>query len=244
MDRTCPSRFAHGVLPFVTFQGHSKRTTYEDRLIFIIILVVTLKVVFDFCRQSFLSSIPNTHQPWKQELASYPPPTVSTTPNNGIRLNWVRRFLTYVVAWSPLVSFAQMTCGGVMDPIEPQSTSCARSSPDWLNTYRLQSSYVPGAALNSGIVKTIKIAIHIWQKDDGTGNFPQNAATIAGFTQAAADLDVGMWTHNDVPSDPITGTPFIADPGLRAELVGIYFHRNLPFGGTIADKEVLPRIVQ
>jgi hypothetical protein len=104
------------------------------------------------------------------------------------------------------------------------------TAADWLSTYQKQSSYIPGSGVNN-VVKTVKIAIHIWQKNDGTGNFPQNAATISGFTQAATDLGGGMWNFNDAPTDPIPGTPFIADPGLRTELMGIYFHQNTTVWG-------------
>jgi Secretion system C-terminal sorting domain len=131
---------------------------------------------------------------------------------------------------APSMAQTSMTCGGVFDPPPTLAPNCLMGTTDWLNTYRQQNSYVPGAGVNN-VVKTIKIAIHIWQKDDGTGNFPQTAATITGFTQAATDLGGGMWTFNDPPTDPILGTPFIADPGLRTELMGIYFHQNTTVWG-------------
>ena len=118
-----------------------------------------------------------------------------------------------------------MPCGGVVDPFYENAATCTRTSDAWNNFYRLQSNYVPGEALNASLTKYVKVAVHVWLKNDGTGDYPQTQQTIDDLDLAVQNL-TNFWQYNDEATDPISSTPFIPDTRLRADLKGIYFHQN------------------
>lgn len=97
---------------------------------------------------------------------------------------------------------------------------------DWTSTYKRQESYTIGQPLNTGSIKTIKVAVHIWQDSNGGNNFPQNTQTVDFIQEAIDNLRFGMLAANDQPSDIIPGVTFNPSIGLDVEYMGITFHQN------------------
>ncbi|MCF8424671.1 MAG: zinc-dependent metalloprotease [Bacteroidia bacterium] len=100
--------------------------------------------------------------------------------------------------------------------------NCNIFSSDYVNKYSKFQTYIP--TINTP-VKTIKIALHFFQKADGSNMWQNNAYTITNF-----NLAVNWLNHRreftDSPSWPIPGIPFIADARIRYELTGIYFYQD------------------
>lgn len=125
----------------------------------------------------------------------------------------------------PLSGSAQYDCV-VVPHMAPQMQDCSPSSTAWHNTYREQSSYAVGEPLNPGATKAIKIAVHIWQDDNGGNQWPESPAVVNLIEEAIADLDGGMWTYNDEPSDVVPGVAYLPDTKLRVDFQGVFFHQN------------------
>lgn len=102
------------------------------------------------------------------------------------------------------------------------TANCNIYSADYVNKYSKFQTYIP--TINTPI-KTIKIALHFFQKADGSNMWQNNAFTITNF-----NLAVNWLNHRreftDAPSSPIAGVPFIADVRIRYELTGIYFYQD------------------
>jgi hypothetical protein len=73
-------------------------------------------------------------------------------------------------------------------------------------------------------VKTIRIAFHCFQNDDGTGNFQENDAVHSAYLQGAVNsinqMLAGLGPLN------IGNSAFISDSRVRIEMVAVYSHRN------------------
>ncbi|MBS1570369.1 MAG: hypothetical protein JST45_13155, partial [Bacteroidetes bacterium] len=79
-------------------------------------------------------------------------------------------------------------------------------------------------------VKTVRIALHVFQKDDGTGNFqntPDHIAYLEGVVNSTntqlANLGPQQIEVNGA-LQPYGTSPYIIDSRVRLSLVGIYFH--------------------
>jgi hypothetical protein len=71
-------------------------------------------------------------------------------------------------------------------------------------------------------IKYCRIAFHVFQKDDGTGNFPNNSDGITYLTNLAATAS-NLMGQLDVLNLGAT-TPYIQDSRIRFVLDAIYFH--------------------
>lgn len=96
--------------------------------------------------------------------------------------------------------------------------------PEVSDYFKHQKNYVPGKPLNS-TVKTIYLAIHIWQKDDGTGNFSESDFIYERMYEL-----IGWVNHIlavvRAPVRPVPGVEYLDDSHIRLELKGVLFHRN------------------
>lgn len=122
---------------------------------------------------------------------------------------------------------AQFSFGDDVDPGVTSSPTllpgCDYASQDWTDTYSQISHWIPNA---NTPIKTIEIALHIFQKDDGTGTFTNSATDIANLNQII-DWVNGYYTNNATPSDPLPGVVDLPDSKIRFELADrIYFYQN------------------
>jgi hypothetical protein len=128
--------------------------------------------------------------------------------------------------------FAQnMECGGLQaqpaNNVSVQAATCTRTSPAFTNKYGRLPLYIPNAATP---VKTISVALHFWQKNDGTANWQNTAAHIARLDQIISWINFNL-ANNATPSDPMTGVQFIADTKIRIE-AQYYFYQNTTLWGS------------
>ncbi len=105
--------------------------------------------------------------------------------------------------------------------IVTSGTSCGYGF-NYLNKYSKIQTYVPDS--NSPI-KTIKVALHFFQKTDGSNMWQDNAITNTLFTNAINDIN-NKKANNAPPTWTIAGVPFIQDVKFRYELTGIYFYKD------------------
>lgn len=101
------------------------------------------------------------------------------------------------------------------------SSSCMHSSNDYLSFYRHQHNHIPDS---NTAVKFLDVAIHVWQDQNGEGNWQDTPADRARLTNFINLINNQFFNNNDQPSDPLTGVPHISDTRIRFLLKGIYFH--------------------
>jgi hypothetical protein len=118
------------------------------------------------------------------------------------------------------------------------SAICNNSSTDFVNKYGRYGYYTPDADMP---IKTIMINLNIFQKDDGTGNWSNNATDLANLSQIIAWLNAA-YANNQTPTDPITGVAFISDTKIRFEVAGIYFYQSTALEGSSDQYALLNRI--
>ena len=87
-----------------------------------------------------------------------------------------------------------------------------------------QKNYIPGQPLNLA-VKTIFIAINVWQKDDGSGNFKESDELLEYLGQVVDWLNK-IFRSCPPPSDPVAGIEYLRDSHIRFELKDVGFYRN------------------
>lgn len=87
-----------------------------------------------------------------------------------------------------------------------------------------QKNHVPGQPLNQTI-RTIRLAINIWQKDDGSENFPQTDFVLERIDQMFIWLN-RIFANAVRPVRPIEGVDYLRDSHIRFELMSVRFHRN------------------
>ncbi len=133
------------------------------------------------------------------------------------------------------LSNTSINCGGMLPEVNPiprvLTPNCSASSPDYINKYSKQSTYIPNS--NSPLI-TLKMTFHVILKTDGTGPYPISTGGIAELTNCA------NWMHNyqeRYSVDPrnasySTGDPlFITGPTgsyqdskINYELTNIYYY--------------------
>lgn len=120
--------------------------------------------------------------------------------------------------------FEYYFCNDVLNDISNQLSdySCNNSSSTFTNQYEHKEFYIPN---DSSTVKVIKINLHVFQKDDGTGNW-QNTAnhidTLKLFFQHANSI----YQSNCSPSDPIPMVDELPHSYINFQLDSIYFYQN------------------
>jgi hypothetical protein len=94
-------------------------------------------------------------------------------------------WITLLLCCTTLFAQDEWTCGGADVPPQPQSLPCGLQSPQWSQIYNAQAAYIPGTPLTpTTSVKTILVAINIWQKDDGSMNYANTPANVAAMQEA------------------------------------------------------------
>lgn len=87
-----------------------------------------------------------------------------------------------------------------------------------------QKNFIPGEPLNQ-TVKTIQLAINIWQKDDGSGNFTSNDFVLSQMDQMMVWLN-NIFANAARPVKPVGGIEYIRDSHIRFDLKEVRFIRN------------------
>lgn len=96
---------------------------------------------------------------------------------------------------------------------------------DSVNNYFMhQKNYIPGQPLNQS-VKTIFIAINIWQDDNGDGNFQDNEQTHNNIIKLVERLN-SIFSKSANPSHLIDGVEYLKDSYIRFELKDIGFYQS------------------
>ncbi len=92
------------------------------------------------------------------------------------------------------------------------------------------TSFIP---TNQTPIKYVRIAFHVFQRSDGTGNWQNCASDIADLTQLT------QWMNNYlgmccgcINSDPCPGFTYLADTQVRVCLTGIYFYQDTALWNT------------
>ncbi len=102
------------------------------------------------------------------------------------------------------------------------TSNCPSISLDYTNKYSKFQTYIPSG---NTPIKTVKIALHFFQKADGSNMWQNNAYTLTTY-----NLVFNWLNHRreftDAPSWPIAGVQNISDARIRYELTGIYFYND------------------
>ncbi|OJX37566.1 MAG: hypothetical protein BGO87_11645 [Flavobacteriia bacterium 40-80] len=95
------------------------------------------------------------------------------------------------------------------------------------SAYLKKENYIPYPGTSNDIEKTVHVAIHIWQRADGSGNMRDIPAHYARFIKII-DWMNGLYAKN--PDAPIPGVPYkvdsIYDSKIRFKLEKIYFYKD------------------
>jgi hypothetical protein len=90
-----------------------------------------------------------------------------------------------------------------------------KDSNDTISDYFMhQKNYIPGKPLNQ-VVKTIYVAINIWQKDDGSGNFTENDFVAERMEYLINVINDYFFVKSHPPSHPIEGVEYLEDSNIR-----------------------------
>ena len=85
------------------------------------------------------------------------------------------------------------------------------------------SSYIPDQYTP---VVTIPVSIHVWRKDDGTGNWWQDTPAFRDSLQVAFDYLNFIYAHNVPYSLYIPNTQFVEDTKVRFLIDTVYYHND------------------
>lgn len=129
-----------------------------------------------------------------------------------------------VLIWTALIM------GGAQAQLNPCDQPPAPPPPPALSiACGVSINYAPLIAEHTP-VKRVRIALHVFQKDDGTGNFqntPEHIAYLEGVVNSTniqlTELGPQQIEVNGV-LEPYGTSPYIMDSRIQLELVGIYFH--------------------
>ena len=113
----------------------------------------------------------------------------------------------------------------IVSSLAAQTVNITRTMPSGANdTELLMQKFIPD---NTTPVKTIKMDIHIWRNDDGTGNRWLNNQAYRDTMQMAVDWLNHFFTNNDVPYClSIPGAQYIPDVKVRFEIENFYYYNN------------------
>ncbi len=146
------------------------------------------------------------------------------------KLNFIEAILLTFVCWSVLNTSrtqaqTNFQCSYVASPTAGNSTanaSCLNASADYTTKYGRYAYHIPDA---NTPVKTIKVNINVWQPNNGTGSWQNNANDLVRLNQ------IINWANNTyqyitTPSDIVSGVSFILDSKIRIELQNVFFYQN------------------
>lgn len=125
-----------------------------------------------------------------------------------------------------------LECGGAETFEMPKALSCPANSPVYASKYNKQSFYVPTA--NDPVV-TIKYAIHVFNKNDGSGSFPNTPQGINDLTQITGLVNYySRYSTTRNANYVVSGfvSPYNNDSKVQYELTNIYFYNNTTLNTT------------
>jgi hypothetical protein len=137
-------------------------------------------------------------------------------------LNSMKLFVAFAVAL--IIFFPGFSA---FSQIESEKISPQKNQGPYEDTrsfFSHQKNYVPGKPLNQ-TVKTIYIAINVWQKDDGTGNFKKSEALYDHLLELTERLNM-HFRSTPPPTHPVKGIEYLRDSHIRFELKDVGFYRN------------------
>ncbi len=123
-----------------------------------------------------------------------------------------------------LITNAQFFCYDTIEYEDRTNDYCIRAKPNNnTDTALFISRYIPNEATP---IVTIPVNVHVWRKDDGTGNWWQDTPAFRDSLQLAFDYLNLIYSHNDTFSLYIPNTQFIEDTKVRFEIDTVYYYNN------------------
>ena len=133
-------------------------------------------------------------------------------------------FLCFVLVTGYLITEAQFFCYDTIEHEDRTGDYCTRSKPkNNTDTALFISRYIPNELTP---IVTIPVNVHVWRKDDGTGNWWQDTPAFRDSLQLAFDYLNHIYSHNVTYSLYIPNTQFIEDTKVRFEIDTVYYHNN------------------
>jgi hypothetical protein len=126
----------------------------------------------------------------------------------------------------------------VSPPSEVRASNCDQTSLAFTDKYGRYDYHIPNS---STPVKTIMINFNVFQDDNGGNNWQDTPADLAHFDDIMLWLN-NAYQHNNLPSDPISGVPYIDDTRIRFEIGGIYFYQNTALSQSSSASTLLNHI--
>jgi len=113
--------------------------------------------------------------------------------------------------------------------------NCNRTSIDFISKYKLPETYIPYNATAPTI--TLKVNFNVWQKGDGTGNYPDDAYMNSYFQSTVDFINSHFIGRNLLPSKEIPGTyEFVPNTRIIVEHEVFYYPVESLYGDdTIAN---------
>lgn len=134
-----------------------------------------------------------------------------------------RILLCYALVIGCLVVEAQYLYFDTIESDE-RSYSCTRAKPVNQNDVGLLIvNFIPN---ESTPIVTIPVNIHVWRKNDGTGNWWLDTPAFRDSLQLTFDYLNQIYSHNDTFSLYIPNTQFIEDTKVRFEIDTVYYYNN------------------
>jgi hypothetical protein len=124
----------------------------------------------------------------------------------------------------------------VIEPFNSLSMTCTENLPDYNNYYNRYNFYKDN--FNEHPTVTIGLNFNIWQKNDGSGNWTNDASSIARLHQVVEWMN-SHYQNNIAPSDPIIGIVDYQTTKIKFEINQIYFYQdsNLWSSSNVFDLE-------
>ncbi|MCF8410267.1 MAG: hypothetical protein K9G31_03145, partial [Crocinitomicaceae bacterium] len=111
----------------------------------------------------------------------------------------------------------------VIEPFNALGMTCTENLPDYNNYYNRYNFYKDN--YNEHPTVTIGLNFNIWQKNDGSGNWTNDASSIARLYQVVEWMN-SHYQNNIAPSDPINGIVDYTTTKIKFEINQIYFYQN------------------
>lgn len=121
-------------------------------------------------------------------------------------------------------TFSLMLPAGLMGQGRVSGESDKDALPRASSYFMLQENHIPGQLLNRA-EKTIYIAINVWQRDDGSGNFQDTDAFYLRMQELVERLS-RVFSHASAPTHPIEGVYYLLDSHIRFELKDVAFYKD------------------
>ena len=144
-------------------------------------------------------------------------------------MNTLKKIVLFCLSGIPLFLFGQnlplFECSTVVQhPYDLQAPAAVNCSLNDIYANEIvNDAFIPTA--NSPIY-TVRLNVHVLQKDDGSGNFEDNSVNRAFLQQLVNDVNY-MYANCQQPvCNGIFEPNYIIDTRIRFKIDGIYFHKN------------------